>query len=156
MWPIQSDSLAYTSAEAQAADLPSIQLPDAKHQAKSYDQNDDPYTFKNIHFGAQPTGSLRWTKPAKPENKFTLQTGDYGPACLQGDPTTVIAPTTGGVLGYLFGNVGAIVNVGAIASGAKASSEDCLFLDVIVPGKALRGEVRLPAVNWILGGAHLI
>jgi hypothetical protein len=36
--------------------------------------------------------------------------------------------------------------------GGSPSSEDCLFLDVVVPGKALRGEIKLPVVNWIYGG----
>jgi hypothetical protein len=37
--------------------------------------------------------------------------------------------------------------------GGSPSSEDCLFLDVVVPGKALRGEIKLPVVNWIYGGS---
>jgi hypothetical protein len=36
--------------------------------------------------------------------------------------------------------------------GGASSSEDCLFLDLFVPGKALKGEKKLPVVNWIYGG----
>jgi len=37
------------------------------------------------------------------------------------------------------------------------ASEDCLFLDVYVPAKALKaGAAKLPVVNWIYGGAYLI
>lgn len=34
-------------------------------------------------------------------------------------------------------------------------SEDCLFLDVLVPGKAVRGEAKdLPVLFWIFGGGY--
>ena len=36
----------------------------------------------------------------------------------------------------------------------NAGSEDCLYLDVYVPGNALKNpEKKLPVVNWIYGGA---
>jgi carboxylesterase type B len=36
-----------------------------------------------------------------------------------------------------------------------AGEEDCLFLDLYVPGKAIRDPVnsKLPVMNWIYGGA---
>lgn len=34
--------------------------------------------------------------------------------------------------------------------------EDCLFLDVYVPGKALKGNVKLPIVNWLYGGMDVL
>ncbi|KAE9964974.1 hypothetical protein BLS_007936 [Venturia inaequalis] len=40
--------------------------------------------------------------------------------------------------------------------GGATSSEDCLFLDVYVPGKALKGGKKLPVVNWIYGGAFIV
>ncbi|TID15951.1 Vacuolar protein sorting-associated protein 45 [Venturia nashicola] len=40
--------------------------------------------------------------------------------------------------------------------GGEPSSEDCLFLDVYVPGKALKGGKKLPVVNWIYGGAFIL
>ncbi|KAF2405611.1 alpha/beta-hydrolase [Trichodelitschia bisporula] len=42
------------------------------------------------------------------------------------------------------------------AMGGAASSEDCLFLDVVVPGKVLRGKEKVPVVNWIYGGAYIV
>jgi hypothetical protein len=36
--------------------------------------------------------------------------------------------------------------------GSPASQEDCLFLDLVVPGKAIKGQVNLPVINWIYGG----
>jgi carboxylesterase type B len=48
------------------------------------------------------------------------------------------------------------IDIGTLASGAKETAEDCLFLDVLVPSKALKGQVKLPIVNWIYGGAYLL
>ncbi|KAK5661966.1 hypothetical protein OQA88_10077 [Cercophora sp. LCS_1] len=38
----------------------------------------------------------------------------------------------------------------------QGGDEDCLFLDVYVPGKALRNpSLKLPVVVWIFGGAYM-
>jgi hypothetical protein len=44
---------------------------------------------------------------------------------------------------------------GSIAPVLFRGDEDCLFLDVYVPGAAIRepGRRRLPAVSWYYGGA---
>jgi carboxylesterase type B len=42
------------------------------------------------------------------------------------------------------------------AQGGDREQEDCLFLDVVVPGKALRGTEKLPVLNWIYGGAFIL
>jgi carboxylesterase type B len=42
------------------------------------------------------------------------------------------------------------------AMGGGPTSEDCLFLDVVVPGKAWRGEQKIPIINWIYGGAYIL
>lgn len=37
----------------------------------------------------------------------------------------------------------------------QKTSEDCLFLDVYVPGKVVRGEASdLPVLNWIYSGGY--
>ena len=37
----------------------------------------------------------------------------------------------------------------------SSAGEDCLFLDVTVPGEAIRKpSLRLPVVNWVYGGAY--
>jgi carboxylesterase type B len=40
--------------------------------------------------------------------------------------------------------------------GGEEMGEDCLFLDVYVPGKALKGNVKLPIVNWLYGGMDVL
>lgn len=38
----------------------------------------------------------------------------------------------------------------------QGGDEDCLFLDVYVPGKALKkGAAKLPVLVWIYGGAYM-
>jgi hypothetical protein len=44
-------------------------------------------------------------------------------------------------------------DLGRLQGGAE-SGEDCLFLDLYVPGKALKGHVKLPIINWIYGGEN--
>ena len=56
---------------------------------------------------------------------------------------STLAPLAGGVAGS--------IDI-AKMMGSPASSEDCLFLDVYVPAKAMRGEMKLPVINWIYGG----
>lgn len=40
--------------------------------------------------------------------------------------------------------------------GGDASSEDCLFLDLFVPGKAFKSPEKLPVINYIYGGAFIV
>lgn len=114
------------------------------------------YVFKNIRFAAPPLGALRFAKPAPPANVSGVQTGDGAGTCYQSLPAALLGTMTGsdavsGMIQGLLGNV----DMGKMMGGG-VSSEDCLFLDVIVPGKALRGEVKLPVLNWIYGGAYIL
>jgi carboxylesterase type B len=89
------------------------------------------YKFSNIRFAAPPTGELRWAKPAPPNHTNTIETGEYGPSCIQA-------------------SIGAV-----LLSDTFTQAEDCLFLDLYVPGTAVRNSnVKLPVVVWIYGGAY--
>lgn len=48
----------------------------------------------------------------------------------------------------------AVLNIAISAFGnTTPQTEDCLFLDIYVPGKAIaQPNARLPVVNWIYGG----
>jgi hypothetical protein len=43
------------------------------------------------------------------------------------------------------------IDIGSLEGGSP-DSEDCLFLDLVVPGSAIRKEQTLPVVNYIFGG----
>jgi carboxylesterase type B len=109
------------------------------------------YVFKNIRFGEPPVGPLRWQKPRFP--KEPNKNSSYGPACIQG--TAFIENQLPDTIKPLLGASG--VDLGLSASGATEINEDCLFLDVYVPEKALRAtQAKLPVVFWVYGGAYLI
>ncbi|EMR71056.1 putative inactive carboxylesterase 4 protein [Eutypa lata UCREL1] len=81
-----------------------------------------------IRFAAPPTGPLRWQPPQKPAlNRSSVESAaSYGPICPQ---SFNAVPGNDFVLG----------------------DEDCLFLNVYAPAKA----VNLPVLVWIHGGGFI-
>ncbi|KAH8145422.1 uncharacterized protein LAJ45_10544 [Morchella importuna] len=117
-------------------DFPTIDLGYAIHQAISYNESYDSYTFSNIRFAASPTGSLRFAAPQAPlENRTAVQDGSIGGTCPQGQPAYA----------------------GSDLTQKVGVSEDCLFLDVIVPRKVLEGEITdVPVLVWFFGGGYVL
>ncbi|KAL8951799.1 MAG: hypothetical protein Q9222_002248 [Ikaeria aurantiellina] len=138
--------------EKRAGALPTLTLPYATYRAASYNTNGDYYVFKNIRFAAPPTVSLRWAPPAAPSPESTVQDGSYGPTCIQ-------APIQGPQLSgpgasSPFGKALNQFLAGIPVPSLQPASEDCLFLDVYVPRKAVEDpSLKLPVINWIFGGA---
>jgi carboxylesterase type B len=88
-----------------------------------------------------------------------IQTGEIGNLCVQ------LVPSVGiNVLGDFSAEpYGPFVNeaLTTIASqlndATQGGDEDCLFLDMYIPGQAIRDpRVRLPVVDYIYGGAFLL
>jgi hypothetical protein len=106
---------------------------------------------------------LRFAKPTPPAPNDTLQTGSYGKSCVQSNSkpfsTGEESPKSSssfdllGIAGSLFGFLSSSFDLGKLQGGGE-SGEDCLFLDLYVPRKALKGQVKLPIINWIYGGEH--
>ncbi|KAI1913176.1 hypothetical protein LOZ61_002943 [Ophidiomyces ophidiicola] len=119
--------------------LPLLELPYGKWRAAQYDQEADVYTFRNIRYAAPPTGNLRWAKPAPPDYVSGIQDGSYGHNCIA---ATLPPPYD---------------NDPVFRRLVKTGAEDCLFLDVYVPGKVIRIKKswKLPVVFWIYGGGYL-
>jgi carboxylesterase type B len=113
------------------------------------------YVFKNVRFAAPPVGPLRFAKPAPPVPTDKLQTGVQGGTCAQSIPTGLVSGALGSGLGSLASSAVNNLDLGKLMGGGP-TSEDCLFLDLFVPGKALKGEVKLPIINWIYGGAYVV
>jgi hypothetical protein len=58
-------------------------------------------------------------------------------------------------LSFLASTNGTIIVAYPFLAGLESWSEDCLFLDILVPGKAIRGEAEnLPVLFWIFGGGY--
>ncbi|QKD52034.2 Alpha/Beta hydrolase protein [Fusarium oxysporum Fo47] len=67
----------------EARSLPFLKLPYGTWQASSFDEVAKVYTFKNIRYGAPPTGNRRFAKPEPPEAVSGIQDGSKGAAyCL--------------------------------------------------------------------------
>ncbi|KAF2396613.1 alpha/beta-hydrolase [Trichodelitschia bisporula] len=145
---------------ANAATMPVVTLPYGQHRASKYDAATDIYTFNNIRFAAAPVGDLRWKKPQPPLPVAGVQDGSKGAACIS------IVPKVGlNFLGDANYNASAAAQnaiIGGLGAAAAplifGGAEDCLFLDVYVPGKAVREpeKHKLPVVNWIYGGAVIL
>jgi carboxylesterase type B len=137
-----------------AADLPLLKLPYATYRASSYDKDADMYKFTNVRFGAPPVGHLRWQKPAPPAANTTIQDGKYGPSCVQGDMWPILK---GALPPGLPDSITTSVDLIANAFLDKGMGEDCLFLDVYVPAKALKSPetTKLPVIVWIFGGGYI-
>lgn len=103
------------------------------------------YTFKNIRFAAPPTGKLRFAAPAPPLPVHTVQNGSYGFSCISS-------------LSSRLGGLGGSEMAGVMAAlfGGAPQGEDCLFLDVYAPARALNSTEQLPVVFWIYGGAYIL
>ncbi|KAL2796165.1 Carboxylesterase [Aspergillus keveii] len=117
--------------------LPLLKLTYGTWRAREYNSEEDVYTFRNIRYAAPPVGDLRWSKPAPPKLVHGIQDGSYGPNCIQDEiPEVFFMPGAKGLFG--------------------TADEDCLFLDIYVPGNALRKrKSKVPVVVWIHGGAYV-
>ncbi|KAI9818916.1 MAG: hypothetical protein M1827_007737 [Pycnora praestabilis] len=136
--------------------MPLLELPYGTWRADRYDPDGKLFVFKNIRFGAPPLGDLRWAKPAPPESVIGIQNGTFGPSCQQ-------SSTKG------FDFLGPLADWGRIPAAISQffggipiplfndGAEDCLFLDVYVPERALSSptKTKLPVVVWFYGGAFL-
>ena len=94
--------------------------------------------YRGICYAESPTGDLRWREPVpiKQNASYTDQTIDatqYGLGCYQGTPHWSGPPNPAPL-------------------GVSIQSEDCLFLDVLVPVKPISS--RLPVMVQIHGGGY--
>lgn len=99
------------------------------------------YNFSNIRYAAPPLDSLRFQLPEDPvyNRSVGVQDGSYGKTCPQ-----AYAPWQ---------------NSSWVTSPpGEDESEDCLFLDVVVPEEvwAQRSNRTRPVIVWIHGGGYQI
>ncbi|KAI9806534.1 MAG: hypothetical protein M1833_003721 [Piccolia ochrophora] len=127
------------------------------------------YNFSNIRYGEPPVGSLRFAAPVAAKPDPTVQKGDVGRICPQARPAWgLIVPQV--VQAILTGNLSALpeANASSTPSGDPSSlipgpdpreTEDCLFLDVIVPKEAFdqknKHKRKAPVLVWIYGGGYV-
>jgi carboxylesterase type B len=109
---------------------------------------------------------LRFRAPAPPEvNRRSIQTGSVTTICPQANPAWIIEQEAF-IVDFLTnrpfnGTIDSFPNSGPIGAEDPRTSEDCLFLDLLVPQKvfdsAQKGRGRskgVPVLLWIYGGGY--
>ncbi|EXJ65504.1 hypothetical protein A1O7_01845 [Cladophialophora yegresii CBS 114405] len=138
-------------------------------------QTGQTYNFSNIRYGQPPVGNLRFAAPLAPTGRNkAVQNGSVGRICPQAGPAW--APVAAKFLQYLVAGNASAFNLTLAEQQLQAASqntstapidprmtEDCLFLDVIVPKKVFdgaRSRIRrrqssgAPVLVWIYGGGY--
>jgi hypothetical protein len=142
-----------------AASLPTVDLGYTVHRATLNDTGYGYYNFSNIRFGAAPSGELRFRAPQEPSGKNrTVNDGQQNVVCPQAGP--VWAKTAGVFIPeYLTGtNISTILKgisqyptadevdprtlLSLLPKAIPGTSEDCLFLDVVVPKSVFSGAKK--------------
>ncbi|KAK5416958.1 hypothetical protein LTR06_002945 [Exophiala xenobiotica] len=158
--------------------LPKINLSYEIHQAISFNQTGQTYNFSNIRFAQPPLGQLRFAAPVPPTGTDpVVQNGSVGKVCPSAVPNW--SPIANQVeIDIIAGNVSAfnysaaneqlqtvLQNSLPPAQADGRATEDCLFLDVIVPKSVFdKGKGRLmrrqqggaPVIVWIYGGGYTL
>ncbi|SZF04152.1 unnamed protein product [Blumeria hordei] len=149
-----------------SATLPIVDLQYALHQA-TINETGKYYQFSNIRYAAPPTGDLRFAAPAPPAVNRTLNDGHHNPICPQALPFWIqltaefLSGANSSKLQTVEEQVASLENsltVESITSYKPVdprTSEDCLFLDVIVPQSVYDEKKTVPVLVWIYGGGYV-
>lgn len=152
---------------ATSSGLPVVDLDYQLHQASFFNQSGGYYNFSNIRYAAPPVGNLRFAAPQAPAtNRSTVNTGLVGHVCPQAGPAWQITAQqwipqylTGQPLNYSRPNAEQFGQL-EVATADPRTTEDCLFLDMLVPKSAIdqAGQANfsgLPIMFWIYGGGYV-
>ncbi|KAG9239279.1 prolyl oligopeptidase-like protein [Amylocarpus encephaloides] len=122
--------------------LPIVDLGYAVHQA-TINTTGNYYNFSNIRYAQPPVGTLRFSAPISPIGRNqTINNGQQNAICPQINPLWATSQTPFIVSYLLGGNTSQYTNsepsftpanLSSVPPPAPAVSEDCLFLDVVVP-----------------------
>ncbi|KAI4752487.1 carboxylesterase family protein-like protein [Aureobasidium sp. EXF-3400] len=121
------------------------------------------YSFSNIRYAAPPVGDLRFAAPQAPAvDRSQLQTGSVNRICPQANPAWEIIAGQW-IPEYLLENKTSftmsdfnltIPSSNSSAATATGETEDCLFLDVVVPEGIFNSNKQHPVLVWIYGGGY--
>ncbi|KAK5076791.1 hypothetical protein LTR64_005729 [Lithohypha guttulata] len=176
---IATASAVLFAAQAVSQSLPQVDLGYEIHQAISFNNRSNTYNFNNIRFAQPPVGDLRFAAPVAPTGRNpVVQNGSFSPICPQALPGW---SPVGNAFAAAFaaGNASTFNYTAAVAAAQAAAAtaapyqpspqetEDCLFLDVVVPrpifDNANSNSMRrkrasgpgAPVLIWIYGGGYV-
>lgn len=122
-------------------------------------QSTQAYNFSNIRYAAPPTTTRRFRPPLPPSvNRTEIQTGSVGRVCPQGIPiwsADILVPFVESVLlGTPFNGSDDVSDYPIAWPPADSRiTEDCLFLDVVVPKSVFeKPSATAPVLVWFDGG----
>lgn len=158
-------SCAARSPEDTASPLPVVDVGYSLYEATEYNATGRYYNFSDIRYAAPPLGELRFAKPEPPVvNRTSVQKGGEGYMCPQALPAW-LSTSHDFIPRYLAGQTQfngsweTPTNLSGVYSPNPDQSEDCLFLDVVVP-KAIFDRAGkgygAPVLVWIYGGGRYL
>jgi para-nitrobenzyl esterase len=104
----------------------------------------DEAVFRGIPYAAAPVGDLRWRPPAPHSARQGTQSArEFGPACVQTDRLVVWEKSIATAFG----------TQDKVDAALRATSEDCLFLNVWTA--SLNARSPAPVMVWIHGGSNV-
>ncbi|KAK7539308.1 acetylcholinesterase [Phyllosticta citribraziliensis] len=133
---------ARPQAQGSSRQLPVVDLDYELYQANSFNEDRKFYNFSNIRYAAPPVGELRFKAPESPAfDRSAVRTGSEGKICPQALPrwagisrVWLTDYITRGVIPPSLPSPGDLSNPsGATLLSDPRQTEDCLFLDVLVP-----------------------
>ncbi|KAK4695303.1 hypothetical protein P7C71_g2425, partial [Lecanoromycetidae sp. Uapishka_2] len=149
--------------------LPTVDLGYTIQQANFFNSTGAFYNFSNIRYAQPPVGDLRFRAPLPPTGRnTTIDNGSVGRICPQAMPAWELIAAEF-VPDYL---AGIPFNSTAAPAGSSNTSsklptqdprttEDCLFLDIVVPEAIFNGASGTPnetqgapVLVWIYGGGY--
>lgn len=140
--------------------LPVVDLGYNLHRATSFNSTGNFYNFSNIRYAAPPTGENRFRVPQQPEtDRSTVQTGLPDRICAQANPAWLNTADQFLEL-YLAGqtefNASSFNSTNPEIPQDPRTTEDCLFLDVVVPKTIFDAgkNCKAPVLVWVHGGGY--
>ncbi|KAF5330005.1 hypothetical protein D9611_010515 [Ephemerocybe angulata] len=142
--PADVDSQSTTSSSA----VPIVNLGYAQYQGVPNTKGNT--DFLGIRYAAPPVGNLRFREPQAPAAVKGVQVANKQPnICSQGVfGTNSVSPYRGSNF------TGTSTSLTERDVEIPPVSEDCLFLNVVVPGTNIKSSTKRPVVVWIHGGGY--
>ncbi|KAG0650086.1 Carboxylesterase patB [Hyphodiscus hymeniophilus] len=147
-------------SDALLAKLPIVDLGYELHQA-TFDVSGQYYNFSNIRYAAPPLGNLRFAAPTSPTGRV-FNDGSKAVTCIEALPawgSTTADWLVNGTAAFDISAGYQPPNITTMPPQDLSASEDCLFLDLMVPktifDKAGRGPAA-PVMVWIHGGGYTL